>query len=142
MTATRTVTSAEPAAVPAGIRDLLSGRGLGAGAVQFASQSASRVDTGGWLQGEPLWALVAGERFVLAAAGPRPYLLELPLEILGRAVYNHVTGAVIFPQGQSGSGIPPVRLDPFVARKLLALAAARPPASPRPTTSPGTLSHA
>ena len=90
----------------------------------------------------PLWALVAGERFVLAAAGPRPYLLDLPLEMLGRAVYNHVTGAIVFPQRPSGPGIPPVRLDPFVARTLLALAAARPPAETRPTTSPGTLSHA
>jgi hypothetical protein len=133
---TASATIDAPSTLPAAVRNLLASHGLGEAAIRFAVKSASRVDTGGWLHGEPLWAVVAGNRFVLAAAGPRPSLIELPLEMLASAVYNHVTGAVVFPRGPSGQEIPPVRLDPLVARSLVALAAAL------PTSSPGTLSHA
>lgn len=131
-----TATIDEPATLPAAERNLLASRGLGDASVRFAVRSASKVDTGGWLHGEPLWAVVVGERFVLVATGPRPYLLQAPLEKLSRAVYNHVTGAIVFPRGPSGPEIPPLRLDPLVARSLLALAAAS------PSISQGTPSHA
>lgn len=135
MTATRTV--AEPTALPAAIRDLLAARGLGAAPVRFAAPTATRLDTGGWLRGGQVWAAVVGERFVIAAAGSRPVLIQLPVGALARAVYNHVTGELGFspvsalPTAPSGSAIPPVRLDPLVARALQSLA------TPSASTSPG-----
>lgn len=135
-TVTATPTSGEPKALPTSVRELLAARGLGDVAVRFAAASATRVDTGGWLRGDRLWAMVVGDRFVLAAAGSRPYFLELPLAGLAAAVYNHVTGGLVFPKAPAGPDVPPVLLDPLVARSLLALAA-----SP-PSISPGTLCHA
>ena len=116
----------------AAMRALLEARGLAAAPVRFAAASATRVDTGGWLKGEPLWVAVVGDRLVLAAAGTKPYLLDLPISALAQAVYNHVTGAVVFRPGPGQRDIPPLRLDPLVARTLLALV----------TVSPGTLTHA
>jgi|688.fasta_scaffold09435_2 hypothetical protein len=119
-----------PRPLPAPVRDLLAAHGLGDAAVRFATPSATRVDTGGWLRGGQVWAAVVGERFVLVATGPRPLLIRLPLSALSRAVYNHVTGELGFPPVPSGSDIPPVQLDPLVARALLSLAAAPLPTSP------------
>lgn len=124
------------AVLPAALRDLLAAHGLGGLPVRFAAPSATRIDTGGWLRGGQAWAAVVGDRFVLAAAGPRPTLIRLPLTALSHAVYNHVTGELGFPPVPSGASIPPVRLDPVVARSLLAF-----PRSSAPT-SPGTPSDA
>ncbi|MFM8291650.1 MAG: hypothetical protein ACKOC4_08105 [Planctomycetia bacterium] len=120
----------------AAIRGLLEDRGLAATPVRFAAASATRVDTGGWLTGEPLWVAVVEDRLVLAAAGNKPYLLDLPISALAQAVYNHVTGAVVFRPGPAQRDIPPLRLDPLVARTLLTLA------TDSVTASPGTLPHA
>jgi hypothetical protein len=133
---TATLNSVEPTALPAAVRDLLAAHGLGDAPVQFAAPSATRIDTGGWLRGGQVWAAVVGKSFVLAAAGPRPSLIQLPRAALSRAVYNHVTGELGFPPVPSGPDIPPVRLDPLLARALVALA------SPSTPTSPGTPSDA
>lgn len=116
--------------LPAAVRDLLAAHGLGGEPVRFATPSTTRLDTGGWLRGGQVWAAVVGDRFVLAAAGPRPLLIRLPLSALSRAVYNHITGELGFPPVPSGADIPPVQLDPLVARALLSLAAAPVPTSP------------
>jgi hypothetical protein len=60
----------------------------------------------------------------------------MPAAALSRAVYNHVTGELGFPPVQFGSAIPPVRLDPLVARSLVSLAA------PSTLSSPGNPSDA
>jgi hypothetical protein len=120
-------------ALPAAVRALLAEHGLGDAPVTFATPSATRIDTGGWLWGGRVWAAVVGKSFVLAAAGPRPSLIQLPRTALARAVYNHVTGELGFPPVPSGPRIPPVRLDPLLARALVALAT---------PTSPGTPSDA
>lgn len=139
---TATPITVEPAALPAAVRDLLAAHGLGAAPVRFAAPSATRIDTGGWLRGGQVWAAVVGDSFVLAAAGPRPALVQLPRAALSRAVYNHVTGELAFPpvpagpSAAAGADIPPVRLDPLLARALVAFAA---PSTP---TSPGTPSDA
>jgi hypothetical protein len=117
--------------------DLLAAHGLGGLPVRFAAPSATRIDTGGWLRGGQVWAAVVGDRFVLTASGPRPMLIRLPLTALSRAVYNYVTGELGFPPvPPSATPMPPVRLDPFLARSLLAFAC---PSAP---TSPGTPSDA
>jgi len=121
-----------PEALPAALRNLLDAHGLGGLPVRFAAPSATRIDTGGWLRGGQVWAAVVGDQFVIAAAGPRPTLIRLPLTAVSRAVYNHVTGELGFPPVASGPSIPPVRLDPLLARALCALA----------PTSPGNPSHA
>jgi hypothetical protein len=133
---TATLTSGAPATLPAAVRDLLAAHGLGAASVRFAAPSATRIDTGSWLRGGQVWAAVVGKSFVLAAAGPRPSLIQLPVAALSRAVYNHVTGELGFPPVPSGSNIPPVRLDPLVARELVSLA------TPSASSSPGTPSDA
>ena len=133
---TATPNSVEPTALPAAVCKLLAAHGLGAASVQFAAPSATRIDTGGWLRGGQVWAAVVGKSFVLAAAGPRPSLIQLPRAALSRAVYNHVTGELGFPPVPSGPDIPPVRLDPLLARALVALA------SPSAPISPGTPSDA
>ena len=136
---TATLTSGEPTTLPAAVRDLLAAHGLGAAPVLFAAPTATRIDTGSWLWGGQVWAAVVGKSFVLAATGPRPSLIQLPVAALSRAVYNHVTGELAFPPipaVPSGSNIPPVRLDPLVARELMSLA------TPSASSSPGTPSDA
>ena len=139
---TAMLTSGEPATLPAAVRDLLAAHGLGAAPVLFAAPTATRIDTGSWLWGGQVWAAVVGKSFVLAATGPRPSLIQLPVAALSRAVYNHVTGELAFPPTPafpsvpSGSNIPPVRLDPLVARELVSLA------TPSALSSPGTPSDA
>jgi hypothetical protein len=96
------------------------------------------VDAGSWLARVPLHAIVCGDRLVLVAAGPRPVVVDLPLEALARAVYNHVTGEIVFPRPTGRVPVPPLRLDPLVARGLLALA----PPPTNPISPSGTLSHA
>lgn len=118
------------AVLPAAVRDLLAAHGLGDAAVRFAAPSATRLDTGRWLRGGQVWAAVVGDALVLAAPGPRPKLIRLPLNALSRAVYNHVTGELGFPPVRSGSSIPPIRLDPLLARALVALAHTSAPTSP------------
>lgn len=132
----------EPTTLPAAVRDILAVNGLGDAPIRFAAQTGTRLDTGSWLHGGQVWAAVVGERFVLAAAGPRPLLIQLPVAALSRAVYNHVTGELAFPPipafppVPSGAAIPPVRLDPLVARSLVSLA------TPSIPSSPGNLSDA
>lgn len=133
---TATLTAAEPTTLPAAIRDLLAARGLGDAAVRFAAPTSTRLDTGGWLRSGQAWVAVVGDRFVIAAAGPRPVVIQLPAGALARAVYNHVTGELAFPPVPTGTGIPPVRLDPLVARALQSLA------TPSASTSPGNPSDA
>jgi hypothetical protein len=127
---TATPTSIEPTTLPAAVRDLLASRGLGDAPVRFAAPSPTRIDTGGWLRGGQVWAAVVGDRFVLAAAGRRPVLIDLPRTALASAVYNHVTGELGFPPVASGPDIPPVRLDPLLARALVAIAHPSTPGSP------------
>lgn len=131
------MTAATPdAAAPrlsAAIHGLLEGRGLATAPVRFAAASTTRIDTGGWLTGGPLWVALVDDRLVLAAAGRKPYLLDLPASALSQAVYNHVTGTLVFRPGVASQDVPPVQLDPLVARSLLALAAGpvtAPPGTP------------
>lgn len=112
---------AEVAILPPDVRELLAGHGLDAADLRFAAASATKVDTGGWLRAAPLFAVVIGERFALAAAGPRPVVRILPLSSLARAVYNHVTGELAFPPVKSGPPVPAVRIDPLLARSLFGL---------------------
>jgi len=118
---TTAVAGFEVAALPPGIGELLAGHGLDAAGLRFAAASTTRVDTGGWLRGTPLFVAVVGERFVLAAAGPRPLVRILPLSAVSRAVYNHVTGELAFPPVTSGPPVPAVRIDPLLARSLFGL---------------------
>ena len=104
--------------------------------VRWAARSGTLVDTGRWFRRAPLFAAILGDRFAIVAAGPRPLVRVVPAAALGRAVYNHVTGELGFPPVPSGPDIPPVRLDPLLARALVALA------SPSTPTSPGTPSDA
>lgn len=134
MTAAATIDA--PTTLPPAVQDLLAARGLGDAPVRFAVPTATRVDTGGWLRGGQVWAAVVGDRFVLAATGQRPTLIQLPAAALARAVYNHVTGELGFPPVPSGTVIPAVRLDPLIARTLMSLAATS------TSTSPGATSHA
>jgi hypothetical protein len=139
---TATIPAQETPTLPAAIRDLFAARGLGDAPVRFAEPTSTRLDTGGWLRGGQVWAAIVGDRFVLAAAGPRPLLIQLPVAALSRAVYNHVTGELALPPisafprvpasppGPSGAAIPPVRLDPLVARSLVSLATPPTPSSP------------
>jgi hypothetical protein len=109
---------AQAATLPPEICELLAGHGLDAAGLRFAATS---IDTGGWLRGAPLFVAVVGERFVLAAAGPRPLVRILPLSSISRAVYNHVTGELAFPPVKSGPPVPAVRIDPVLARSLFGL---------------------
>jgi hypothetical protein len=127
---TATLAAGEQTSLPAAVRDLLAAHGLGDAPVRFAAPSATRLDTGGWLRGGQVWAAVVGDSFVLAAPGPRPELIRLPLTALSRAVYNHVTGELGFPPVRSGPSIPAIRLDPLLARALTALAHRSTPTSP------------
>ena len=130
---TTALAGTEAATLPPEICQLLAGHGLNAAKARFAAASATRVDTGGWLRGAPLFLAVVGDRFVLAAAGPRPLVRTLPLSAISRAVYNHVTGELAFPPVKSGPPVPAVRIDPLLARSLVGLLSppSDPGASPR-----------
>lgn len=130
---TTAVAGSEVATLPPEICELLAGHGLDAAGLRFAAASTTRVDTGGWLRGSPLFVAVVGERFVLAAAGPRPLVRILPLSSISRGVYNHVTGELAFPPVKSGPPVPAVRIDPLLARSLFGLLSppSDPGASPR-----------
>jgi hypothetical protein len=130
---TTAMAGSEAATLPPDVRELLAVHGLDAAGLRFVAASATKVDTGGWLRGATLFAVVVGERFVLAAAGPRPLVRILPLSAVSRAVYNHVTGELAFPPVKSGPPVPAVRIDPLLARSLFGLLASPsvPGASPR-----------
>jgi hypothetical protein len=108
------------------------------GQIRWHARSETEVDTGSWFARAPLHAIVAADRLVLVATGPRPVVVELPLQALGRAIYNHVTGELVFPRMPGQPPVPPLGLDPLVARDLLAFA----PAQTDPTPPSGTPSHA
>jgi hypothetical protein len=104
--------------------------------VSWALRSGTTVDTGSWLRRAPLFAAVVGDRFVLAADGPRPFLRTVPVAALQRAVYNHVTGELALPAkaaaaAENAPGVHGLRIDPFAARTLVEIAAAR-AATPSP----------
>ena len=122
-------------AVPADLQRLLDHRlPAAAGDVRWHARTGTLLDTGSWLALAALHLLVCGDRLVLVAAGPRPYVLELPIAALSHAVYNHVTGELSFPHLDGEPSLPAVRLDPLVARSLLVFA---------PSSSPsGISSHA
>lgn len=132
--------SAEP--MPADVRQLLEARlPAVAGDVRWHARSDTLLDTGSWVARAAVHAAVCGDRFVLIAAGPRPFVLDLPIAALSSAVYNHVTGELSFPHASVVPVVPPVQLDPLVARSLVALALCpTPPISPN--LSSGTPSHA
>jgi hypothetical protein len=109
-----------------------------AATIRWHARTATMVDTGSWFARAPVHVLVGTDRLVLAATGPRPVVVELPLQALGRAVYNHVTGEIVFPRTAVSAPAPPLRLDPLVARELLAFAPS--PTTPLPPS--GTQSHA
>jgi hypothetical protein len=127
------------AAVPPAVLRLLEARAPAAAArIRWHAETGSVVDTGSWFTRAPLHVLVAADRLVLVAPGPRPLVVELPLQALGRAIYNHVTGEIVFPRMPGHAPVPPLGLDPLVARDLLAFAPA--PTDPLPLS--GTQSHA
>jgi hypothetical protein len=120
---TSCATEASADALPADLQRLLDLRlPAAAGDVRWHARTGTLLDTGSWLARAPLHLLVCGDRLVMVAAGPRPYVLELPVTALSRAVYNHVTGELSFPHVDRGPSAPAVRLDPLLARSLLALA--------------------
>lgn len=135
--ATAAAAPVEP--MPADVQRLIDAR-LPAAAhdVRWHARSDTLIDTGSWLSRAPLHAVVCGDRLALVAAGPRPLVLRLPLKALSRAVYNHVTGELSFPRASAGPEVPPLRLDPLVARSLLAFT----PSPENPTSLPGTPRHA
>jgi len=125
--------------LPADVQRLLESRLPGvAGMLRWHARSGTKLDTGRWLARAPLHAAVCGDRFALAAAGPRPYVFIAPVAVLSRAVYNHVTGELSLPQPAGGPAVPPVRLDPLLASSLLSLA----PAPTTPIPPSGIFSHA
>jgi hypothetical protein len=119
---------------PPAVRSLLEAEGLDPADLRFLARSATAVDTGRWLRSERIWAAVAGDRLVLVAPGPRPFRRVLPASALTKARFNHVTGGLVFPAagGEAGlaGGIPPLALDPLVARSLISLDGFPPPPPP------------
>jgi hypothetical protein len=130
----------EPAAetLPADVLRLLRDRLPAAADICWHARSGTTLDTGSWLARGRLHLLVCGNRLVMVAAGPRPYVLDLPVAVLSQAVYNHVTGELSFPEAAQGPSLPAVRLDPLLARSLMEFA----PSSPHPNPSAGIPSHA
>jgi len=131
-----TAPGGEPAVpLPAAVRMLLERHGLADLPVRAAARSATRVDTGRWFSGERVWVALVGDRLLLLAPGPRPLVQLLPAGAAVRAGYNHVTGGLALPAGAAAGPpreLPAVRLDPLVARSLLAAVASEPPPGSRP----------
>lgn len=106
------------------------------GPVRWSATTGTRIDTGRWFRRSVVAAKVVGGRFVLTAEGPRPFRRVLPVSALRRAVYNHVTGELAFPDRQAATAagpqpdattdIPGLLLDSMAARELLELAADAP----------------
>jgi hypothetical protein len=115
--------TADHAAVPAAVAALLAlpEHGLGGATIRWSAATGTRVDTGGWLGPATLHVALAGDRFVAAAAGPRPFVRVLPAAALGRSTFNHVTGELAV---HKAGDLPGLALDPLVARELVARAAA------------------
>lgn len=114
---------ADTAGLPAAVAALLAlpEHGLAGAAVRWSAATGTRVDTGGWLGPAALHVALVGDRFVAAAAGPRPFVRVLPAAALGRSAYNHVTGELAV---HKAGDLPGLALDPLVARELVARAAA------------------
>lgn len=133
--ATAAATSADT--MPDDVRQLLEARLPGmAGNVRWHACSGTLLDTGSWLAREAVHVAVCGDRLMLVAAGPRPFVLDLPVTALNDAVYNHVTGDLSFPHARTQPDVPPVQFDPLVARSLLALAPCSTSSPPPSGTSP------
>ena len=88
--------------------------------MRWSVPTATRVDTGGWLGPATVHVALVGDRFVAAAAGPRPFVRVLPAAALARSTYNHVTGELAV---HKAGDLPGLALDPLVVRELVARAA-------------------
>jgi len=111
-----------PAGLPQAVAELLAlpEHGLSVAALRWSAPTGTRVDTGGWLGPAVVHAALVGDRFVAAAAGPRPFVRVLPAAALAGSTYNHVTGELAV---RSAGDLPGLALDPLVARELVARAA-------------------
>jgi len=127
-----TTTPAAPA-LSAAVRNVLRGHPQAAPLadqpVRWLAASSTRIDTGSWLGPSPLTSAVVADRFVLVAAGPKPFVRVVPAAALCRAVYNHVTGELTFPSGAASApaaeiapGVRGLQLDSLAARSLVELA--------------------
>lgn len=109
--------------LPADVTALLEGLDppLAPAEVRWAAATATTIDTGAWLVPGRLHVIVGPRQVVVAAPGPRPFVRVLPTAEAAGAVYNHVTGELVFP---AATGIPGLGLHPLSARELLGRLAA------------------
>ncbi len=109
--------------LPADVATLLEGLAppLAPAEVRWAAPTATTIDTGAWLVPGRLHVMIGPRQVVVAAPGPRPFVRVLSTAEAAEAVYNHVTGELVFP---AATGIPGLGLHPLSARELLGRLAA------------------
>jgi len=109
-----------PEAMDHDLRTLVSGH-VAETAIRCAVPTRSRVDTGNWVAGGRVWAVVPRSGgLILAAAGRRPWLERVEAEAVAESIYNHVTGELVLAPG-TGLTMRSLKMGPVEGRTLQAM---------------------
>ncbi len=106
--------AATPPPVPESVTQTLASEG---DAPEFLLRTGNRVDVGLWFRQRRVWAAGFGDRLVLVAPGPRPYIETMSSAMLRESVYNHVTRTLVF--GPGTARLVGIAVSPAVGHALL-----------------------
>jgi len=85
----------------------------------FAVRTGTVVDVGRWWRRARLWVGIGAGELILVAAGPRAFVVRVPLTALQESLYNAVTGEVILVPA-TGLPVRSLKLAPVEGYQLLA----------------------
>ena len=80
----------------------------------------TRIDTGRWWRGSPLWLAVMPDEMVVFAVGRRRYLERIPVAGCAASFYNHATGELVIAPAES-LRFRQLRMKPSTALRILSL---------------------
>jgi hypothetical protein len=86
----------------------------------FLLRTATRIDTGRWWRGSPLWICVMRDEVILFSIGRRRYLERIPVAGCGGSFYNHAVGELLLAPAETPR-FRQLRMKPSDAIKILAL---------------------
>jgi len=83
-------------------------------------RSETRIDTGRWWRGSPVWLCVTDDELVSLAVTRRRHFARIPLADCQASHYNHATGELVIKPGES-LPLNNFKLSPSDALRILEL---------------------